>query len=121
MAKRRTRTSGAAPRAARKQLASGTERLGRSLAKVEAELRRTERKIEAEARKRIRELRKEAKKQLAVIRGHERQARRLLTRLSTAGEESWGELKRAAYRAIAEARTVADSVMERFRRAAGGS
>jgi hypothetical protein len=95
----------------------GVDQLARSVEKIHVSLRQAEQKIEADARNRIRKLRKDARKQLTVLRGHKREADRIVARLSTAGQESWGDLKRAAYRALADARTVADSMAERFRRA----
>ena len=58
--------------------------------------------------------RNEAREQLAVLRGHEREAIRILTRLSSAADGSWGDLKKAANRALRDARKVADSMMKRF-------
>jgi len=40
-----------------------------------------------------------------------------VTRLTTAADGSWGDLKRAADHALSDARNVADSTIERFRRA----
>jgi hypothetical protein len=108
-------------RAVRTEMKTRADQVTRSLAQIQGTLRRTERKIEKDARERIRQLRKEAKKQATVVRGHQREAQRILQRLSIAGEESWGDMKRAAYRAIADARTVADSLRDRFRRAVGES
>ena len=108
-------------RAARTEIKMRADRVARSLAQIQVTLRRTERKIEADARERIRKLRKEAKKQLAVVRSHEREARRILAGLSTAAEGSWGDIKRAADRAVTDALTVANSMRERFRRAIGAS
>jgi hypothetical protein len=91
------------------------ERLARSVAEIEVALRGAEGKIEADARKRIRTLHNEARRQLVILRGHQREATRLLWRLSTAAEGSWDDLMRAADRALTEARTVADSIIERLR------
>jgi hypothetical protein len=106
-------------RAARTEIKTRADRVERSLAQIQVTLRRAERKIEADARERIRKLRKEAKKQLAAARSHEREARRILGRLSTAAEDSWGDIKKAADRAITDALAVAHSMRERFRRAIG--
>lgn len=116
MANRRMKGS-AGNNKVRVDVEKGVDQLARSVDKIQASLRRAEQKIEADARKRIVKLRKDARKQLAVLRAHKREADRIVTRLSTAGKESWGDLKRAAYRALADARTVADSMAERFRRA----
>ena len=59
----------------------------------------------------------EARTQLAVLRGHQREASRVVRRLSSAADDSWSDLKRAADRALSDARKVADSMLERFRRA----
>jgi hypothetical protein len=118
MANRRTNTNETGRgRNVRVDVEKGVDQLARSVEKIQVSLRRTEQKIEADARNRIRKLRKDARQQLSMLRGHKREADRILTRLSTAGRESWGDLKRAAYRALADARTVADSMAERFRRA----
>lgn len=91
------------------------ERLARSVAEIEVALRGAEGKIEADARKRIHTLHNEARSQLVVLRGHQREATRLLWRLSTVAEGSWDDLIPAADRALTEARTVADSIVERLR------
>jgi hypothetical protein len=93
------------------------ERLARLVAEIELALRRAEGEIEADARERIQMLRKEANEQLALLRGHQSEASHLLWQLSTAPIGSWGHLERAADQALSEARTVADSLLERFRRA----
>ena len=94
------------------------ERLAQSVAEIEVALRRAEGKIEAAARERIHMLRKEANEQLAVLHGHQREASRLLSRLATGAEGSWGDLEEAADRSLTAARTVAHSLLKRFRRAA---
>lgn len=93
-------------------------RLARSVAEIEVALRRAEGKIEAAARERIHRLRKEANAQLAVLHGHQREASRLLSRLASAAEGSWGNLEEAADRSLTAARTVADSLLKSLRRAA---
>jgi hypothetical protein len=65
----------------------------------------------------VRKLRKDARAQLQVLRGHQRDARRIVTRLGRAADSSWDDLKNAADRALGEARKVADATIERFRRA----
>ena len=105
------------PRAGRVDVQKGVRQLARSVRQIEVSLQRAERKIEADARARVRDLRNEARTQLAVLRGHQREATRILTRLSTASGGSWGDLKRAAERALRDARDVADSMIDRFRRA----
>jgi hypothetical protein len=116
MAKRRTNGTGSAHEA-RVDVEKGVDRLARSVDQIQVSLRRAEEKIEADARKRVRKLRKDARTQLTVLRAHKRDADRFLSRLSTAGHDSWGDLKRSAYRALADARTVADAMAERFHRA----
>lgn len=91
------------------------ERLARSVVDIEVALRRAEGRIEADALERIRMLRKEASEQLGVLRGHQREASRLLRRLATAGEAAWDDLECAADRALTAARAVADAMLERFR------
>ena len=92
------------------------DRLARSLAEIEAAVRRAERGIEADRLVRIRTLRREAIGQLAVLCALNRAASRLLWQLSTAPERSRGDLERAADRALLAAQSVADAMIERFRR-----
>jgi hypothetical protein len=98
-------------------VAKRVERLARLVAEIEVARRRAEGEIEADARERIQMLRKEATEKLALLHGHQREASHLLWQLSTAPVGSWGDLEQAADRALSEARTVADSLLERFRRA----
>ena len=106
------------PRVGRVAVDRRAERLARSVAEIEVALRRAEGKIEADARESIHMLRKEANEQLAVLRGHQREASRLLSRLATAADASWGDLEEAADRSLTAARTVADSLLKRCRRGA---
>ena len=92
------------------------DRLARSVADIEVALRRAERKIEADARERIQTLRRETNEQLAVLCSPQLKASRLLRLLSTTAERSWDDLQRAADRELTQARTVVDSMLERFRR-----
>lgn len=117
MANRRRNGTAENGRNIRVDVEKGVDRLARSVDLIQVSLRRAEKKIETDARKRIGQLRKDARKQLVVLRGHKREADRIVTRLSTASQNSWGDLKRAAYRALADARTVADAMTERFRHA----
>jgi hypothetical protein len=94
-------------------------RLARSVAQIEVALRRAERTIQAAAPERIHMLRQEATEQLAILHGHQRDASRLLWRLATAAEGSWGNLEEAADRSLTAARITADSLLKRLRRAAG--
>lgn len=87
--------------------------MARSVEQIEISLRRAERKIAADAEDRVRKLRTEARAQLVVLRGYEREAMRILIRLSSAANGSWGDLKRAADRALKEARKAADSIIAR--------
>jgi hypothetical protein len=116
MAKTRTFASREA-RAARVAVRKGMAGLARSVGEIETAVRRAERKIEADARARIRELRKDAKAELAVLRARRREAARTLRRLSTAAGDSWHDVKHAADRGLADARTLAEAVVVRFRRA----
>jgi hypothetical protein len=95
------------------------EQLARSIADIEVALRRAEGRIDADARERIQTLRSEASRQLMVMRGHQREASRLLRWLSTATVGSWDDVQRAADRELAEARTVAAAMIERLRGAPG--
>jgi hypothetical protein len=106
-----------AARVGRVDLEKRVERLARFVAEIEIALRRAEGEIEADARERIQTLRKEANEQLALLRGHQREASHLLWQLSIAPPGSWGDLEQAADRALSEARSVADSMLGRFRRA----
>jgi hypothetical protein len=92
-------------------------RLARSVAEIEVTLRNVEAEIEADACERIRTLRSEAMQQLAVLRSRHQGASRLVSQLVTAPEGSWSELQREAQRALTEARTVADAIIARLRRA----
>jgi hypothetical protein len=87
------------------------------MTEIRGALRRVERQIEVDAGARIRALRKEAKGQLAVLRTRQREASRMLGRLSTAAGGSWRDVRRAADRTIRDASTVAASVIGRFQRA----
>ena len=116
MAKARATKSREA-RAARAEIEKGVDRLARSVTEIGVVLKRAERKIEADARDRIRALRKDAKTQLAVLRTRRREAKRTVQRLSTAAGDSWQDVKKAADQALADARAVADSVIDRVRRA----
>jgi hypothetical protein len=76
----------------------GVHQLTRSVKQIQVALRRGELKIEADARDRVRQLRREARAQLTVLRGHQREASRMVRRLSTAADDSWVELKSAVDR-----------------------
>jgi predicted transposase YdaD len=104
-------------RAARVEIEKGVDHLARSVVDIQMALRRAERKIEGDAHDRIRKLRREARAKLAVLRARRREATRTLGRLSNAAGGSWRDVKRAADRTLTDARSVAESVIERFRRA----
>ena len=112
----RTKSSRTA-RVGRVDVEKRVERLARLVAEIEVALRRAEGAIEADARERIQMLRKSANDQLVLLRCHQGEASHLLRQLSTAPLGSWGDLEQAADRALSEARTVADSMLERFQRA----
>jgi hypothetical protein len=99
------------------ELRKGVAGLGRAIAQAESAFRATERRIEADARQRIRELRREAKGQMSILEGRRREAARILRRLSRAAGGSWHDVKQAGDRTLADARSVADAVVARFRRA----
>ena len=102
--------------AQRIDLRNGVDRLARAIKQIEISLQRVEQEIRTDARDRIRQLRTEAREQLLVLRGYEREAMRILIRLSRAPKGSWGDLERAADRALKEACKIADSIIARCRR-----
>jgi len=104
-------------RAARAEIERGIARVARSAAEIQVALRHAERRIESDARDRVRALRKEAKAQMALLRARRGEANRKLRRLSTAAGGSWRDVKKAADRALTDARKVTKSVIARFRRA----
>ena len=97
-------------------LQSGADQLARAIDQIEISLQRAEQDIRTDTRDRIRQLRTEAREQLLVLCGYEREAMRILIRLSRAPRASWGDHERAADRALKEARKIADSILERCRR-----
>ena len=104
-------------RAAYREIRKGLDRLARSIKEIRIGLRKTESRIEADARRRIRASRAEARAQLAVLQSRQGEAARRLRRLAGAAGGSWHEIKQAADRALADARTVAQSVATRFQEA----
>ena len=103
-----------------KQLQNGVNGLGKSIAEIQRDLRKAERKIEADARARITELRQDARKELAALKSRRSEVTRTLKRLGTAAGESWRDIKQSADAGLADARSTAASVIERFRHALGG-
>ena len=99
------------------QLHSGVKGLGKSIAEIQRDLRRAERKIEADARARITELRRDGRTQLAALESRRGEVTRTLRRLAAAAGGSWRDIKESADVALAEARSTASSVIERFRNA----
>jgi hypothetical protein len=128
--KKRPRTASARPSArqgmsreakrAYGEIEQGVKNLEKSIGEIRKGLSKAERKIEADARARIRDLRKEASAQLAVLKGKQRDAARVLKRVSAAAEESWESIKQSADTILADARATANSVVERFRGVFGG-
>jgi len=106
-------------KAAYAEVEAGVRSLGRSIAEIRQGLKKTERKIEAEARARIRALREEARGQLKALQSREREVSRTLTNLASAAEGSWVQVKETADSVLGDARALAASVVERFRRALG--
>ena len=51
-----------------------------------------------------------------MLRAYEREAIRILTRISAAANDSWDDLEMAAERALKDAHKIANSMMRRFRR-----
>jgi hypothetical protein len=101
------------------EIQAGVKSLERSIAEVQRGVRRAERKIQADAGTRIRQLRKEARAQLGVLQEKEREAERFMKKLTVAAGESWREIKEAADAILAEARSTAAGIVERFRDAFG--
>lgn len=111
--RRRSRRVGAR----RIDLQNRVERLAHSITQVEVSVGRAERRIEADARDRIRQLRTDARAQLLVLRAYEREAMRILVRLSgSVASGSWGDLERMADRALQVAGEIADAIVERCTR-----
>jgi hypothetical protein len=104
-------------RAAYGEMQRGVEHLDASIADLRSGLRRAERQIEADARRRISNLRKEARGQLKGLQAKQREAARMLRKLSVAAGESWREIKRSADSTFADARATAAVIARRFRRA----
>lgn len=98
----------------------GVKHLERSIAEIQHGLRQAEQKIEADARARIRELRKDSLAQLSVLKSKQREAARTLKSLGAVAGESWQTIKLSADSILADARTTAGSVVERFRDALRG-
>ncbi len=92
------------------------DRLARMVEQIESWLRRAEQKIQADAEDRVRRLHAEAKAQLLALRDYEREARRILLRLSGRANDSWRGLERAADLELQNARKVADAIIKRCRR-----
>lgn len=92
------------------------DHLARAIEQIEILLRRPEQDIPPDARDPIHQLRREAREQLLVLRDHEREAMRILIHLSRVPTDTWGDLGRAADRALKEAQKNADSIIERCRR-----
>jgi hypothetical protein len=103
-----------------KQLQSGVNGLGKSIAEIQRDLRKAERKIEVDTRARIAALRQDARKPLAALKSRRSELTRTLKRLAAAAGGSWRDIKQSADAALADARTTAASVIERFRSALGG-
>lgn len=102
-------------RAAYGEIQKGVNHLDSSIAELRAGLRRAEHRIEADARRRIGDLRREARAQFKALQGKQRDAARLLKKLSAAAGESWQEVKESADSIIADARATAATVGKRFR------
>lgn len=107
-------------RAAYREIEKGVDRLSRSIREIRIGLRQAERKIEKDARTRVRALRKDARTQLALLQARQREASRRLGRLAVAAGDSWRDVSHAANAALADARKVATSVLDRFQRALRG-
>jgi hypothetical protein len=106
-------------KAAYADLETGVKHLGKSIAEIQQGLRKAERQIEADARARIRALRQDARAQLAGLKERRREVTKTLGRIASAAEGSWQDLKQTADAVLGEGRTMASSVIERFRNAIG--
>ena len=102
-----------------RELQNGVNGLGKSIAEIQRDLRKAERKIEADARARITELRRDGRTQLAALESRRSEVTRTLKRLAAAAGGSWRDIKQSADAGLAEARSTAASVIERFRNALG--
>ena len=102
---------------ARAEIKMGMRHLEKSLAEIRRGLRTTERQIAADAHRHIRELRKQGRGQLSALRSRQHEAVRTLKQLSETADASWSDIKRSADAMLADARTTAASVVERFRNA----
>ena len=107
-------------KAAYTQVESGIRSLGKSIEEIQRTLRQAERRIEADARARIRLLRKEARAQLATLLSMRPAVTKTLRSLGSAAEGSWQDVKQSADVMLAEGRSMAASVIERFRNALVG-
>lgn len=117
---RTKRTMSPEIKAAYTELERGVRSLARSIAEIRRGLGKAERQIEADARARIRELRAQAKTHVAALQSREREASRTLDRLKQATGDSWRVVKQSADEMLADARSTAAAVIERFRDALGG-
>lgn len=104
-------------RAAYREMQKGVNHLEASIADLRAGLRRAETKIEADARRRIRELRRDARAPLLALQSRQREAGRMMVKLSSAAGESWREISRAANSVFVDARRTGATIARRFRRA----
>jgi hypothetical protein len=100
-----------------KQVQSGVRSIGKSIDEIRQGLRKAERQIEADARARIKTLRQEARTQVAALQSRRQDAARTLGRLAGAAGGSWQDVKESADATLSEARSLASSVVERFRNA----
>jgi hypothetical protein len=101
------------------EFAAGVRHLEKSIAEVQKGLVSAEKKIERDARKKVRELRKEARAQLGSLKSRQREAGRVLTRLSAVADESWKDIKKSGDSILRDARKSADLVIKRVRKALG--
>jgi hypothetical protein len=106
-------------KAAYGEVQSGVKSLERAIEDIRRGLAKAEKQIEADARQRVRDLRKEAHAQLGVLKARQRDATRTLNSLRTAADESWQDVKRSADSILADARSTATAIVERFRGAIG--
>ena len=97
-------------------LGKDVRQLVRSVAAIEGALRSAEARIEADAHRRILTLRAASKDQLVALYVRYRRAHRLIDRLANAKGIPCLDVERAARRAVTEARTFAEAMLEQLRR-----
>jgi hypothetical protein len=120
MARKTTRPKDRMPpeaKAAYRDLQKGAQSVGRAIAEAQKAVRKAERQVEMDARKRISNLRRDARTQIGELQSRQRDLGKMLKRLAGAAGGSWRDVKASAESMVADARTTASAVVERFRSA----